>query len=178
MFVNGINVLSIDFRGEMSHGVPVRGEFDATLAKFNLNFSQETRLFRDHGKMKSNLIISTKSKTVFENSLDAKLKLTDAGELSFSKINTNCRIFPLEIIAKIDYGKIDSYTRNFINEFNQNTSVGVYSMERHLKIGEVYLVERDKSDKLNLAVRYEDGSIEYLEDLILSVEAIFNVKIE
>ena len=176
MSINGINVMAIMYRGEMNHGIPVRGEMETTMGRFFLNFSQKTRLSKDHGKMKAVLTISTEAKDVLEVNINAEILLSNSGELTFNEITTRCNIFPVEILAKIEYGRIDPWSGNFINEFNHYSSVEVFSREKHQKIGDILLSERENSDKLNLMIRYKDGSLEYLEDLLLFVNGIFNVK--
>jgi hypothetical protein len=176
MLVNEIEVLKLDYRGELEHGLPASTNMEATIGPIHLHLEQIMKLYRDHGKMQMHLVVSDAYREIIKTDISSKVHMSKTNGVTFQKLTTTLHVFPVEIVLNAIYGNIDPGSKSFISDFNNNTSIEIFSEEKHNKIGDMLLMDRQNHDKLNLAIIYSDGGHQFLEDFLLSFDAILNVK--
>ena len=169
-------VLNIHCRGEIKYGLPVDYEFEMEFSRFQVKTALTTKLSRKRGRVNIALSVLKDNSEIFNCESNLITRMNEYQQIDYSSIKSKIEVFPLTIDINIDRDKIDKHTTHFIDDFNRNSSILVYGNNSRTLIGKIELKDRPNNDKLNPAIVYTDGSVEYLNDLLFTVEQILNVK--
>jgi hypothetical protein len=169
-------VLNIHCRGEIKYGLPVDYKFEMEFSRFQIKTALTTKLSRRKGRVNIALSILKDNLEIFNCKSNLITRMNEYQQIDYSSIKSKIEVFPLTIDMNIDRDMIDKHTTHFIDDFNKNSAIWVYGNNNRTLIGKIELKDRPNNDKLNPAIIYNDGSVEYLNDLLFTVEQILNVK--
>jgi hypothetical protein len=169
-------VLNIHCLGEINYGLPVDYLFEIEFSRFQIKTALTTKLSRNKGRVKIvNSILKDQSE-VFNCESNLITRMNENQQIVFGLVKSKIEVFPITIDLNINRNKIDKNTTHFIEDFNKNASIWIYGNRQRTVIGKLELKDRPNNDRLNPAIIYNDGSIEYLDDFLFSVAQILNVK--
>lgn len=170
-------MLSVHHDGSISHGVPVSGELKIGLPGFSIQTRLQTKLFRSYGMLKLDLSLWEDSKEIMTWITQSKVTFAADNTLVYNNVKMDLKMYPVRVKMSIDYQSINPRTTDFVDDFNQNSEIALFTLSHNRLIGNVKLIDRVQSDKLNVAVVYDDKSYELLEGFLLSASKILNIKI-
>lgn len=176
MYVGEFLAVSLVHEARLEHQLPVEAKLKLKLENYMLLMDMNTRLRKDHGKLKMAVKISKDSKELMNCKVKSKVSMTEQGTFFFRSINTQFAMFPVRIDADIDNDAIDENTVDYIGEFNQHSRMVASRMRDGRMLGEIKLRTREAGDKLDYAFYYSDGSYIYIEDLLFSAKHLLNIK--
>jgi hypothetical protein len=169
-------VLNIHCRGEIKYGLPVDYKFEMEFSRFQMKTDLTTKLSRKKGRVEIVISILKDNSEIFKCKSNLITRMNEFQQTDYGTIKSKIEVFPLTIDMNINRDKIDAHTTHFIDDFNKNSSIWVYGNNGRTLIGKIKLKDRPNNDKLNPVIIYNDGSFEYLDELLFSVKQILNVK--
>jgi hypothetical protein len=176
MYVGEFLAVSIEHEARLEHQLPVEAKMRVELENYSFAMDLNTRLRKDHGKLKMAVNISKDSKELANWKFKSKISMTGEGTFFFRSINSQFAMFPVQIDADINNDAIDGNTFDYIEEFNKHSRIVASRMRDGRSLGEIKLRTREASDKLDYAFYYSDGSYLYIEDLLFSAKHLLNIK--
>ena len=175
--IAGSSMLHISSHGEIAHGVPVKSNTEFRFGNYVMNANLITKLTRKKGKVDFSLNISKLDKDIFTAKAKFNAYMGENTSLSVSELKCSGQVFPVSFKVASNYGDIAKNSTDFVHDFNQCTKINLWNYQGTQKIGGVQLGRREKSDRLNFMVIYNDGSSEFLSDYLFSLETLLNVKL-
>ena len=171
------NVLAnISYRAILKHDLPADAEMDISFSDFQINISLETSFQKSHGTITVKLKVMEDNKTMLSGNIVTEVKVTPDNTLVYNDKSMEFEIFPVKICFQSNQDFTNSKADRFIENFNEKSVFTIYTHSGE-KIGDVFLARIDGRDRLNMQVRYNDGYVENLEDILLSVRKILNFKL-
>jgi hypothetical protein len=146
-------------------------------SNFKLNSTLQTNLSRKRGKVKISTTIQKEKKVLLKNDANLVISMDENKQIVFSSIKSTIEVFPIFVELEIDNKNIATNSTHFIDVFNENASILIYGNQRKRILGKVNLKDRPNNNRLNVAVTYNDGSIDYLDDFLFTIEKLLNVKL-
>lgn len=168
-------LFNLQIKSEMAYQVPVECEISASFDKFNLAADLKTKLSKTKARIKVNAQIFKREEEYLAVNAGIVTKITDQNSMVFDKVKIQGNVYPISFEAKVNYGNINLGSHHFVNDFNDNSSIRVYTHNNE-HLGNIKLKERENCDRLNFVVEYNDKSFSYLEDFILTYNEIMNIK--
>lgn len=177
-FVGNRKVFSIDHRAGMVQNIPVFIRTNISLEGGSLSCSLENELdtIRHMGDVRISVTATIRGATIMDGAIQARIRTFPGGAYSVKKIRSGFRIFDCAIETDIDYSEVDRTSRNYVQEFNEHSSIRLFTRKGHEKIGDIILKERVEGKILDFAVRFSDLSDDFLANYILAFKKILDVK--
>lgn len=169
-------VLTIEHHGSVIHGFPVSGDMRMEFPPFLFLMKLQTKLYRDHAKMNLDMNLSNHTKDVFLWTINSGISVADDGSLKYNSVTMDFRMYPVRIEARVNYGRIDPYSTRFVRDFNRNSSIQIVSLTNDRFIGQIELEEMAGRGQLNIGVHFRDGSVVFMEDVIITFRKLVNMK--
>jgi hypothetical protein len=167
---------NIDHYARVEYRIPVEVHTSIEVANYFLKIDLSSRMRRTYSNANLMADIYIDDELKASASLHSKIGFADDGEFFMRSLRMEASAFPVMINARIDNDAIDSRTKDFIEEFNRHSKIEVFKLNDKRKLGSVKLKAKDSSDKLDYAFYYGDGSFIFLEELLLTVREILNIK--
>ncbi len=95
--------------------------------------------------------------------------------LYYSNLDISLKAFPIQLTYQSDQDFLSTNPGNFIATFNKHTQCHFSSFDDNY-IGQVFLAPMPGRDRINPMIRYPDGSMENLEELLFVVQKLLNMK--
>jgi hypothetical protein len=167
---------TLNLDGKLQHKAPIDFNMHIKWENIDAEFKLKTKLSHKKSRVKTNLVINKNQTAFIEASTNSLVKVTPENTFQFDQTCFNAKVFPITLKGKVEYEKIRFDKHSFIDEFNKNSHIKVFSNKNEC-IGVIELKDRPSCDQVNLVIEYNDGTFHYLDDLLFSVRAIMNVKI-
>jgi hypothetical protein len=172
---NGRKLMTVQGDGAVEHGVPVYGNWKINIARYTFDMGLKTRLTRRKGKSDIALNILRNHEDYISGSINMINRIKD-GSLLVEKLKFDLKTMPVIVSGDVQYGKIDAATTNFIDSFNKNASIDIYTGSGY-RAGSIKLMPRENNTRLNFAVVYPDGKTAYTDDFLFTMRAFMNFKL-
>lgn len=170
-------LLSLEFRSTLREGFPEKAWLRMNLAGYECNFELLTKFTgRKSADVEMQLLISKDNTQLIRSMLSAETTIGDHGTLFYNKLSATVEAFPLLVSLQSDYSSEKMAQNDFFDNWNKLSSIKVKTQEGVL-LGNIMIRRLPESDRINLMMRYNDGSEENLEEIMLLIKAILNVKI-
>ncbi|NOU45707.1 MAG: hypothetical protein HOO86_01450 [Bacteroidales bacterium] len=167
---------NISYRAILKHDLPADAEMDILFSDFQINISLETSFQKSHGTITVKLKVMEDNKPMLTGTVVTEVKVTSDKTLVYNDKTMEFEIFPVKIYFQSEQDFTNSKADHFIENFNEKSVFTIYTHSGD-KIGDVFLARIDGRDRLNMHIRYSDGYVENLEDLLLSIRKILNFKL-
>jgi hypothetical protein len=176
LMARNIKLMTIDFEATIEHGFPSKMNLNMLFGQFSFEGKMSTKFRKKASSVSVNLNLSEDKKSLFKSKIISDVENSNQQTLVFNKKRMDFEIFPvqLQFSSRLDFSAISS--TNFINDFNQQSTFKVKSNRGNL-IGDIFLRDVSKKDRINVFIRFGDGTEENLEELIMTVERILNMKV-
>lgn len=176
IFLGEHAVFNLYCQGEIKHELPIDYLIEMEFSRFKIKSTLNTKLSKKKGRVHTNVSILKDKTEVFKFESSVIARINEDQQFDFGLLKLKAEVFPIVAGFHINRDKIDKYSTHFINDFNENSSIWIYGNRNRTIIGKVELKDRPNNDRLNPAIIYNDGSIEYLDDFLFSIAQILNVK--
>jgi hypothetical protein len=176
LMARDIKLMTIDFEATIEHGFPSEMNLNMLFGQFSFEGKMRTKFRKKGSSVSFNLNLSEDKKSLFKSAIISDVEISKQQNLVFNKKRMDFEIFPvqLQFSSRLDFSAISS--THFINDFNQQSTFKVKSNRGNL-IGDIFLRDVSKKDRINMFIRFDDGTEENLEELIMTVERILNMKV-
>jgi hypothetical protein len=176
MYAGNREIARIIHFARVEHQLPVEAQTRIIFENYYLELDLTSRLRRKHANAVLEIMAGRDSEELFKCNVWSKLGFNEQGSIFLRSFQSKISAFPVFIHARVDNDAINSNAIDFIDEFNRHSQIEVFKLSDKRKLGNIMLKAKDSSDKLDYAFYYEDGSFIFLEDLLLTVEKILNIK--
>ncbi len=176
MMAGNTEIMRMELNVEMKYQVPVLANLHINSEGIYLKYDMKTRLSKRTTRSKMNVVAGKNTDEIIVASSNVRMKQEANGSLLFDHVNFKFKAFPVKMQGKIDYNKIDSNTRFFNSQFNKHSEITIKSF-KNKKIGKVLLTDRSDVDRLSFDIIYNDNSTKNMDELLLTLKTLLNVKI-
>lgn len=172
----GRKILEAISDATLSNGFPVKNVTNFRFGNYGVTASLNTKLRKTKGKVKFDLHIHKSSKPLVYLSSNFDAQLGERSSFTVSDFKAVGHVFPIWFSVESDYQKIDNFATDFTSEFNKHSNIELLDFEGNTKLGDIELVKIPENDRIILEMLYNDGSTANINELLMSIEAIFNIK--
>jgi len=170
-------LMSINHKGNTRHEFPESGELSIALDNYLLRAGFTTSFRKSSARLKYNLALHKNERPLAAISGTAKTGFSEHNTFELYELKDNTSIFPIILKTHALPKNIPAFTTEFSKEFSKNISMQAFTSTGNKKVGEIQLREKPGSDRLEFVFVYNDGSSEYLEEILLSLKKILNIKV-
>lgn len=173
---SGIILFEMNLKGEVNHDIPTKMNLVIKIDDYLMKTKLRSLLNKRKARFYVDLEVSKAKKNIV--SLDAFMlhDVSNPDQSVLEKTEVKWQTFPLDIHILVDNKSFDQATSNFIEEFNQHSTIRVISQLNGANLGEVELKARQGLGKLNYAMTYDDGTTVFLEELLLAYKYLMNAR--
>ncbi|MDA3879702.1 MAG: hypothetical protein PF436_04875 [Prolixibacteraceae bacterium] len=172
---DGRKLMIIQGSGSVEHGVPVYGAWKINIGRYAFDMGLKTRLSRRKGKSEIVMNVLRSNEVYMSGSVNMTNRINN-GSLNVEKMAFDINTMPLTVSGNVKYGKIDAATTNFINSFNKNSSIEIYTGNGY-SVGKMRLMPRENNTRLNFAIVYPDGNTAFTDDFLFTMRTFMNIKL-
>ena len=133
-------LMSVHHAGSINHGVPVTGELKIDLPRYSVQAKLKTNLHRDYGMLKIDMGVSTDEKKQIQCIIRSKITIGEDNSLVYNTLDVDFEMFPVRVKVSVDQESMDRYTKRWMDDFNRNSSITVFDMDRNGFIGNIRLM--------------------------------------
>lgn len=177
MTIDGKSIMGIEHIAEVEHGMPTFMDFRAFFDDYKITTKMTTKLRKTKGYLDQDITIGHKTDNIFEANVNAVLGFQDSVSYYVKSITKQVEMYPISINAIVNNEDINLKTNNYVEEFNKNSNITIFSTTNNKKVGEVKLKTKPGSDKLDYVVYFKDGSFVFIDEMLFSAERILNFKL-
>lgn len=176
MFVGDNLVMRIDHSARLEYDLPVQADISMILENFGIEATMRTRLRRKYGRMELKAELSRNGSVEAILDKKARLGLTGPGALYFKRLRMNFSMYPVILDINVNNDAISRDASNYIDEFTRHSRMFAYKMSDRRRLGEINLLTRENSDKLDYAMFFNNGSYLFVDDFLISARQILSIK--
>lgn len=156
------------------HDFPAEMEVEILFATFRISILLHTSFRRSNAILNIKFDLEESGEKKFNTTLSAKVTNSN-NTLKYSDVKFIMTAFPIRINYHSSEDFSNSGAEHFIEAFNNNTKVYIATPDDK-KIGQVFLAQVYGRDRLNPMIRYHDGTVEHLEDMLFTLRKLLNMK--
>lgn len=175
MEYEGKEIFNIEYKAEFEDEWPLNMQFDLRGNGFNGYIRMDRTRDGASGTMTFRLSFKAKGFTIMEGTV--KTEIGYNGSLIYFKVvEPDLTIFDMGIEGRLDYGKINPTSQDYIKSFNDNCHIIFREAGNGKKIGDFGLGTDETGELLEWAVYLSDGSMASLYDYLLVLKKIMDYK--
>lgn len=156
------------------HDFPAKMDVEIIFANFKISMLLSTTFRRSHAILNMEFEMEENGEKKLSTTLTANVITTD-NTTFYNNIDISLAAFPLRVAYQSDQDFLNSEPENFIETFNKHTQIGISTPDGN-QIGQIFLARIQGRDHLNPMIRYPDGNVENLEDMLFIIHKIINMK--
>ena len=173
--IEGRNAITLKSEGIMKYQVPTQSRSIITIEDYSLILDIHSKLSKRKSRMFVDAELTKSNKTLFSLLANTNVLYSDLNGNLFTNLNAQLSIFPIEADVHANFGAIRADSHQFVHDFNKHISIHVKD-EKGRHIGNIVLRDKPYTNRINLAVEYEDKTFTYLEDFLFIARELMNVK--
>ena len=171
-----IVLFQIRLKGEVKHDIPTKMNLELSMDNYRLEANLRSLLNKRKARFYINLTVETLEKKIITFAAYMLHDVTNPDQSVLEKTKIHWKTFPVDIELKMDNKSFDPSTHNFIQEFNEHTTIQINSQLNGASLGEVKLENRNGMGKLNYSISFEDGTSVFFDDLLLAYKYLMNAR--
>jgi hypothetical protein len=175
LIAGDVEFLNIDFFATLEHGFPSTMDLKMTFGYFCLEGKMKTSFGKKASSTEVDLKLSEENNTIINGAIFSEIKISPDKTLIFNNKRTDFFVYPVEIKFRSGFDFSETNPASIINDFNQATIFKVSDINNR-KIGDIYLAEALKKDRVKMMIRYNDNSEDDLEDVMIFIKRLLNIK--
>jgi hypothetical protein len=169
-------IASLDFKAEMQHQMPQQAKLNFSFSGFSISCTLRTKFHSDYATIYIDYKLTDQQSVKLEGKVQSDVYLSEQKSLMFSNLQIEAQVFPVAIHFTADDQFSSQHQLDFPTYFNEHARFYFTDTEGN-KLGDVLFMKVPGVDRISLSIRFSDGSEQNLEDLLLLVKNILNVKI-
>ncbi|MCD6660071.1 MAG: hypothetical protein LT105_07920, partial [Lentimicrobium sp.] len=166
---------SLKYSAFFKHQMPASVRMNINAGNFNIELQLETIFRKKKSLVEVRFTLLENDKQLILVKLDTEVVETKTHSLAYDKKHIEIEVFPLKAIIDSDYNFSEGKVTDFFREFNDQSLIKLFDTEGKM-LGNVKLEQTEGRSRINLMMYYNDGSSENLEDFLLTVNKILNMK--
>jgi hypothetical protein len=175
MEYQGNDILNIKYMAEFEDRLPINLKCEIEGDGFAGSITMDRTRDGDNGTMTFHLSFNAKGYTFIEGTV--KTEIGYNGSLIYSKvIEPELTIFDTHIEGRLDYGKVNPTSQDYIKSFNENCHIVFREKTSGKKIGDFGLGKDQSGELLEWGVYLSDSSMASLYDYLLFFKKFMDYK--
>jgi hypothetical protein len=175
IFKGDQKVGSLKYSASFKHEMPASVSININAGNFNIEVQLETIFRKKKSLIEIHFTLHENDKQLILVTLDTEVAETKTGSLAYDKKHIEIEVFPLNVIVDSEYNFSEGKVTDFFREFNDQSVIKLFDTEGQM-LGNVKLEQTEGRSRINLMMYYNDGSSENLEDFLLTVKKVLNMK--
>ncbi len=176
LLIDGQRTAEITHFARVEHQLPVEARLRIEFESSRLEMDMTSRLRRTYADARIRIKAFYNSESKADGRVRSRFGFTDDGALLLRSLRVQASVFPVFVKARINNDAINPYATDFVEEFNRHSNIRVLRLRDKRTLGEILLKTREASDKLDYAFQHPQGEAVFLEDLMLTVKELMNIK--
>jgi hypothetical protein len=173
---DGKEILAINGNSVFMEDLPAHAEFDIKGDDFDGSVKMDRTRKENTGTLDIAVKFSAQGHEIISGSVHAVIGYSGS-QIYYRTYEPDISIFEVIISGKLDYGKVDPTSKEYVKSFNDQCRIGFFDSGSRKKIGDFGIAELKESELLGWAIFLSDGSQVILEDYLLILEKLFNHKL-
>lgn len=166
---------NLSYSATFKHGMPASVLFNLKAGGFDIETKLETTFRKKKSSVEALFTLHESGNQRIKVNIDSEVIQTASGAMAYDGKHIEIEIFPLKAEIKSDYLFSQADAADFFGEFNKRSAIKLTDSEG-LILGNVKLEQTEGKSRINLMMYYNDGSSENLEDFLLTINKILNMK--
>ena len=166
---------NLSYSATFKHGMPATALLNLKAGNFDIDMQLETTFRRKKSSVDIRFAVHEAGSQRIKVNIDSEVTQTASGAMAYDGKRIEIEIFPLKAEIKSDYLFSQSDAVGFFRDFNKLSDIRLTDSEGNL-LGNVKLEQARGRSRVNLMMYYNDGSSENLEDFLLTINKILNMK--
>ena len=178
LYIDDHKELSLSHRALLAENMPsaLTTEITGSEFHFRFTFNREGNFSQKSGVLKGNILLEAGRTEILSSAFNIDIDYHPPVTYSLEYIRFLMKIMGTDLNCKINYRAISPTSNHYAQEVNNNSSIVLKNLDNNGIIGNIVLASADGKDKLDLYVRFNDGSKSLLSDQILLLRKILNLK--
>ncbi len=168
-------IASLDYSAELQHQMPQKAKLLFNFSGFRLNCKLSSKFHSDYATIYVDYVLTDNESIKLEGTLRSDVHLKQ-NSLQFSNLEIVTQVFPLVIHFMADDQFTSQEEMAYPAHFNKHSEFYFTDLKGN-RLGDVVFVKVPGTDRISLEIRFEDGSVQNLEELLLLAKNILNLKI-
>ncbi|MFH1120951.1 MAG: hypothetical protein V1775_14130 [Bacteroidota bacterium] len=174
-YKNNHMIGNIHYKASFRYGMPEDINVAIKAGRFGINIKMETTFRRKKSDLEVRFDVTEDSRLLIKGYVQSDIVKTSSNTLTYNDKEIELEIFPLKLKLESDFRFMQSENNSFFNGFNRHSRINLTDNEG-VSLGHVKLEQVPGRTRVNLIMYYHDNSSENLEDFMLSVDRILNMK--
>jgi hypothetical protein len=166
---------NLSYSATFKHRMPASVLFNLKAGGFDIEMKLETTFRKKKSSVEVQFTLHESGNQRIKVNIDSEVTQTATGAMAYDGKHIEIEIFPLKAEIESDYQFSQSDAVGFFSDFNKLSTIKLTDSEGNL-LGNVKLVQAKGRSRVNLMMYYNDGSSENLEDFLLTINKILNMK--
>ncbi|PKP46309.1 MAG: hypothetical protein CVT94_15145 [Bacteroidetes bacterium HGW-Bacteroidetes-11] len=166
---------NLSYSATFKHGMPATALLNLKAGNFDIDIQLETTFRRKKSSVAISFAVHEAGSQKVKVSIDSDVAKSESGAMAYDGKRIEIEIFPVKAVIKSDYQFSQSDAVVFFSDFNKLSDIRLTDSESNL-LGNVKLEQARGRSRVNLMMYYNDGSSENLEDFLLTINKILNMK--
>lgn len=166
---------NLNYSATFKHGMPATVLLNLKAGNFDIDMRLETTFRRKKSSVAISFAVHEAGSQRIKVIIDSEVTQNASGAMAYDGKYIEIEIFPLKAEIKSDYLFSQSDAAGFFSDFNKLSTIKLTDSEGNL-LGIVKLEQAKGRSRVNLIMYYNDGSSENLEDFLLTIDKILNMK--
>lgn len=169
------HVGKLSYSATFKHGMPASALLNIRAGGFDIEMKLETTFRRKKSSVEVLFTVHEAGSQRIKVNIDSDVTQTASGALAYDGKHIEIEVFPLKAEIKSDYLFSQADVVDFFSQFNKMSTIRLTD-SKGLSLGNVKLEQTEGRSRINLIIYYNDGSSENLEDYLLTINKILNMK--
>jgi hypothetical protein len=175
IYKGGRQVGNLSYSATFKHGMPASVLFNLKAGGFDIETKLETTFRKKKSSVEAQFTLHESGNQRIKVNIDSEVRQTTSGAMAYDGKHIEIEVFPLKAEIKSDYLFSETDAVDFFDEFNKRSTIKLTDSEG-LSLGKVKLEQTEGKSRINLMMYYNDGSADNLEDFLLTINKILNMK--
>jgi hypothetical protein len=169
-------ILTINGKSVFTNDLPAHVEFIISGEDFAGSVRMERTRKDNTGTLDVALEFSARGHEIISGNILAVIGYSGS-RIFYRTYEPDITVFDVRISGKMDYGKVDPTSKEYVTSFNNNCHIGFYDDGNGKKIGDFGIGELKNGELLGWVVYLSDGTPVFLEEYLLIVDKLLNYKL-
>jgi hypothetical protein len=166
---------SLKYTASFKHSMPATALLSFKAGNFDFDMQLETTFRRKKSSVDFQFTVHEAGSQRIKINVDSEVTKTASGAMAYDGKHIEIEIFPLKAEIKSDYLFSQGDAVGFFTDFNKKSTIRLTDSEG-FKLGNIKLEQTEGKSRINLIMYYNDGSSENLEDFLITIRTILNMK--
>lgn len=168
-------IFELKTNGKVKYNIPVAASTSIKMGNALFDIQYKSRLNKRRGRFYLDALVFNNDKKIGDFNACLTYNVSKPTE-ELEKVKLNIEVFPLKVDVHVNSHKMNELKNDYIDAINELSQTNIKSQLNGKSLGTIKLRNRDKEHRINHVIIFEDETLAYLEDIMLSYKHIMNLR--